>query len=181
MTSTEFEPSPPPPGPDPDGDPIQNERPKRVSYWGAVDEVKHFLPDGEQYFVIKKMNEGDRAKFERATTKDFVVEKGGDSRVKVDVATNRHELIMAAVTGWHMWGAVNTAHEEPFRSDTLRRFISNTDPSIIDELEKAIRKHNPFLSTELSSEEIQDQIDDLQNLLEVTREREAGEASSSSR
>lgn len=147
-------------------------------YWGTDEEVKHFLPDGVQYFVIKKMNEGGRAKFQRLTNQDLIVNRDQSARVKVDQARERHALITTAVTGWLLY-----KDGKPFGFDQshLELWLSRANPAWVDKLEQAIRKANPWLQSEMKSSDIREEIVRMEELLREALEREAGEASSASK
>lgn len=176
MTSqTEYEPVPE----HLDGPPV-NEQPQRKSYWGFSDITRHFLPDNEQYFEIKKMSEGDKAKYQRKTSRDFRVDRDGSGSMKVDPAGDRHELIKAGVAGWYLYGE-NPAHLEPFSPQSLERFLSVADPELISDIEMAVRKKNPWLLSEMTVAEIDKEILSLQQMREVAVEREKGEGYSSTR
>ena len=154
------------------------ENPAAVDYFSFGGTQRFMLPDGIQWIEFKIMNEGQRAKYQRMTKRDLVMGKTGDTRVGFDLADDRHALILCAVTNWSMKRGSNTA---VFSERSLRDFLEMANPSIIDDLESAIRKANKWLNNDLSVQDIDDQIRDLQEQRAEALRREAGESSSSSR
>lgn len=152
------------------------EQPTKVDYFGFQANERYYLPDGEQYIEFQIMNEGLKARFQKKTSRDLVVQRGGDARMKMDPADERHELIKTCVVGWNLYRG-----NEPvrFTDQNLRDFLTLANPKIIEDLEKAIRKANPWLLGEMKAEDIRREITNLEEMLKVAEEREAGEASSS--
>lgn len=149
-----------------------------VDYFGFQSTEKFYLPDNVQYIEFEIMNEGKKAKFQKLTTKDLVVQRGGDARMKMDPAQERHELIRQSVTGWNLYRGGNPV---PFSPTNLKDFLELANPKLIEDLEKAIRKANPWLMGEMKSEDIRREIENLEEMLKTAEEREAGEASSANR
>lgn len=160
--------------------PPHNDNPQRQVYWGQNVTERFLFPDGQTYIEYKKMLEGDRARYQRRTTRDIVLERQGDSRLKVDMANDRHELIKAAVVGWNLLSE-NGTYDEPLNQNSLEKFLAVADPKLIDDLEKAIRKFNPWLQSDVSSEDIRKEIEELEKQYDAAKRREEGEDSSSSR
>lgn len=152
-------------------------------YFGFIETKKHYLPDGVTWIEIQAMNEGQKAHFQKLTQRDMVLEKGsGNARFKIDPAVERHALIEASVIGWNlMRGGQVVPFDNAGRANPLKDFLSLANPKIVEDLEMAIRKLNPWLLAELTVEEIDKQIDELKDLREEAVKREAGEGSSSSR
>lgn len=157
-------------------------------YYGFEDSQQWFFPDKRQFIEFKRMNEGERAKFQKMTTRDVTVVRGsGDAKVRVDPATERHELIVASVTGWNLMRRDNTGKPVPvpFTKGSpgaeLEKWLQVANPTFVDALETAIRKANPWLTSEMTIEDIEKEEDRLRELKEEIRERERGEGSSSSK
>lgn len=153
------------------------------NYWGTDERIKHFLPDGKQYFVISVMNEGAKAKFQKMTNQDLVVGRDNTATVKMDPARERHELIKSSVTDWNLmqksddgsWSAA------PFSKRTLEAWLDVAPPKIVEDLEYAIRVANPWMQADMTVEEIDKEIDRLTALRVEVRNREAGEAGSANK
>lgn len=159
------------------------EQTKQVDYFGFQKLERYYLPDGVTFFELRAMNEGDKSKFQKMTQRDLVLEKGsGNARFKMDPATERHELIKASVVGWNL---VRNGQLVPFdthgRANPLEDFLTLADPKIVEGLELAIRKLNPWLMSEMTVEEIDRQIDELTEMRVAAVEREAGEGYSPSK
>lgn len=148
-------------------------------YFGFQHRERHYLPDGVSYFELEAMNEGMKSKFQKMTQRDLVLEKGsGNARMKVDPGAERHELIKASVKGWNL---TRNGQLQPFGDAALRDFLTLANPKIVEDLEVAIRKLNPWLLGDATVAEIDKQIEELQELRIEAVKREEGEASSSSK
>lgn len=148
-----------------------------VDYFGFQSSEKFYLPDGKQYIEFQIMNEGAKARFQKLTSRDLVINRNQDARVKVDPASERHALIRESVTGWNMYRAGSPVR---FGDRELKDFLELANPKIIEDLEKAIRKANPWLLQDMEPEDIKREIENLEEMLKVAEERKRGEASSSS-
>lgn len=151
-----------------------------TDYWGVDIADVWYFPDGKQFIGFKKLNEGERSKYQKQINRDITVERqSGNARMKVDQSTDRHALLSTAVTGWNIkrfqnggWVDVPFSHGTP--GSTFEQWMNGADPSLVDDLEKAVRKLNPWLTTELSVMEIDEMIADLQTQREDAVKREAG-------
>lgn len=168
ITDEEFAPSSP-----------VDETPAQVDYFGFQQSERFYFPDKVTYVEYNIMSEGMKSKFQKMTQRDVVVEKGsGNARMRMDPASERHELIRQCVTGWNL---VRNGSLVPFDSRSLKDFLELADPRLIEDLEKALRKANPWLLGEMASEDIEKEIENLQEMLEIAKEREQGEALSGSK
>lgn len=149
-----------------------------IDYFGFQANEKFVFPDGIQFIEFQIMNEGAKARFQKLTTKDLVVQRGGDARMKMDPAQERHELIRQSVVGWNMYRG---GQPIPYSDRNLKDFLELANPKLIEDLEKAIRKANPWLMAEMKVEDIDREIENLQEMRRVAVERELGEGSSSNR
>src|SRR5688572_6474931 len=147
--------------------------PQQIDYFGFQERKNYYLPDKVSYFVLEAMNEGAKAKFQKSTRRDLVLKKGsGDASFSIDPAQERHALIRECVKDWNM---MRGGQSIPFGEAGLRDFLSLADPKIVEGLELEIRKMNPWLLNELTVEEIDKQIEELQEMRKVAEERERGE------
>lgn len=157
---------------------VQVTEPVLANYWGFEETTQHVLPDGVQYFEIKKMNEGDKAKYQSATRSDIRLQRQtGDAHLKADPAAERHALLMACVVGWKLFGP--DGKELKFNKDagpfSFKSWLSGANPKIVEDLEKACRKFNPWLMADMSVEDIDREIENLNEMREVALKREQGE------
>lgn len=140
-------------------------------YWGSSETVRWVLPDGNQWLEIKKMNEGDRARYQyEAQLKMTTKRKSGDTEIDLDQAKDRASLIRNSVVNWNMRKGGEIV---PFNRQALGAWIVATNPNHIDNLITKIRKFNPFLQEDLSSKDIREQITDLEEMYEIALKREA--------
>lgn len=160
-------------------DPAEAEERQFDDYWGFSENHKFFFPDGLQFIEYKTMTEGDKQKFQRATNRDLTLSRQtGDAKVKVDQASDRNALFTVACSDWNLR---RDGKPVPFTNDgkggTLQQWLQVANPRIVEDLEKAIRLANPWLLGDMKPDDIRKQIDDLQDMLKLAEEREAGNVS----
>ena len=154
---------------------------QQQDYFGFNETRKFIFPDGITFIEFSVMNEGQKSEFQKRTSRDLVLERqSGNARMKMDQASDRHELIKATIVSWNLTrnGTALPQPKDPSKGRVqLEDFLTLADPRLIDELEKEIRKANPWLLGEMKSEDIKKEISNLQEMLEVALERERGESS----
>lgn len=157
----------------------------QMDYFGFSDEHFFYFPDGLTYVKFSKMNEGEKAKFQKQTSRDLIMERqSGNARMKMDAAADRHALISTCVTDWNLARTNRQTGQLEgirFNDAALRDFLRLADPSIVEDLELAIRKANPWLMAEMSVEDYDKEIESLQELREEAIKREEGKASSNNK
>lgn len=136
----------------------------------------------DQYVTCKIFNEGDRRKWQSAGTKDVRVDKvKGDAYFKVNTPEERKALLDIAIVDWNLRSrrkGEDGLTPIPFNPANKTKFLTETSPSVIDQIEKEIRKHEPWLMDNMKVEDIDRQIMDLQELKEDLVRREAGKGTS---
>jgi hypothetical protein len=153
--------------------------PKQDDYFGFSAEKKFYFPDGVTYIAFVTMNEGKKKKYQKATSSDLIIAKNGnESRLRVDQAEARHQLILQSVTSWNL---TRGGAPLPFGERALRDFLELGNPKLVEDLENAIRRENPWLTDQIPSAEIRKGIEELEEQYTAAVERERGEASSSGR
>jgi hypothetical protein len=167
---------------------VQLEEEVYEDYFGFDERHVFFFPDGKQYIEYQAMNEGARAKFQKSTNKDVVVERAsGNARMKVDPASERQELLKVSVTGWHLMRRNDAGKFQPVPfskgspGSTFEQWLAVANPKIVEQLEIAVRKANPWLLADQSSEEIRREIETLEEAFAAAVKRETGEGSSASK
>jgi hypothetical protein len=176
-TSTQYTPQPVDAAPDSFQQP-------QMDYFGFGGTERFLFPDKVSYVEYAIMNEGQKARFQRDTQRDLVIQRGGDARTRMDPASERHALIETSLVGWNLKrrrSADGPLEDVPFNAQTRREFLRDANPAIIEKIEVAIRKANPWLTAELSAKELYEQRDELDKLIKEAEEREAGEGSSTSK
>src|SRR5690606_23102555 len=152
--------------------------PNQEDYFGFERVERFIFPDGVTYIEYKAMNEGAKARYQSKTVRPIVIEKGGSASTRIDPAGQRHELIIASVTRWNLTRGGKAVH---FSERMLRDWLSLANPVLVENLEKAIRKVNPWLNDDLTVEAIDAEIESLQELRREVVEREQGEGSSATK
>lgn len=152
----------------------------QMDYFSFSSEETFTFPDGISQITFAVMNEGKKSKFQKITQRDLVMERSsGNARMKVDPSIERHALINESITGWNLKRGQGI--DVPFNQRSRDDFMQLADPKVIEELEKAIRKANPWMLADMKSEDIQQEIDNLEEMKVIALEREAGELASSNK
>lgn len=149
--------------------------PQYQDYFGFDENSKFMFPDGISFLVLTAMNEGARSKFQKATTSNVRVFKvTGDAGINIDIAKQREELLRASITGWNLHTMQGgTMQPVTFNQSKLNDFISKANPKLIDDVEAAIRKINPWLLDTETVEAIDAEIASLQERRDALVERAA--------
>lgn len=156
------------------GVPTEERRP--VDYFAAAGTYDVMLPDGVQYVTVKEFREGDRRKYLSKVNRDIRIEKvSGDAKMRGPAGEEKVALLQAAIVGWYLF---NGGAEFPYSERALATFIDAAPPAVIDHIDREIRKHEPWLQTEATVEEIDQEIEALQEMRAKAVEREAGKAAS---
>lgn len=152
---------------------------EQQDYFGFGGEDQFIFPDGISFVSFRVMNEGQRKKYQTLTQRDMVLErKSGDARLGMNPADERHALLRTAITGWNLKRGNRPV---PFTERALLDFLELSNPVLIDAIEKEIRHKNPWLLGEMTVEDIDKEIKNLEEAREVLLKKERGEDSSSSR
>lgn len=157
--------------------PSENQAPI-ADYWGVDEYSEWYLPDGVQYFRFKVMNEGEKSKFEKMTNQDLIVNRDQSARVKVDPSEQRHSLIKTSVVGWNLYKGGQVVD---FGPPLLEKWLQSANPKIVEELEFAIRLANPWMQSEMTTEEVDKEISRLYEVRKQLVEKAAGEADSATK
>lgn len=140
-------------------------------------EYKDFMmPDGRQSIKFKIMSEGERMRFQKRTNRPISINRKSDmASISPDVASDRQELICTSVVDWTLvqrtgdgqWVAV------PFSERNLRDWLASANPKIVSDLERAIQRANPWMQADMSVEDIEEEIKNLEVLLDEKRREES--------
>ena len=151
-------------------------------YFGFDKTEVYTLPDGKQQIFFKVMTEGQKTKFQQKTNRDIHVNRGtNDMRIKADPAGERRALIQSSVVDWTLMRRNKTTgawEKAPFSNtgspgDELSKWLDSANPKIVEELEDAIRKANPWLQADMTVEQIDEELQRLHDLrAEVVKENE---------
>lgn len=137
-------------------------------YFGFSTSRNVVLPDGKSFVTIKQLNEGDRKVYLNAVNKDITIQRStGDAKMKVASGDDRHALLKAAIIGWNLHRRnerTGDLEPVPFRDNEVTKFLNAANPKVIDLIEKEIRKDNDWIVGEVTVEDIDKQIEELQEL-----------------
>lgn len=150
---------------------------QQQSYFGFDERFQVVLPDGISFIEHKVLNEGARKVYLDNLNREVAIKKvSGDAHMKLQSGSDKHRLLEAAICGWNLLdkdlNPLTFSKGSP--GSTLMQFLEQASPSIIDLIEKDIRKHNPWLMSEMSVEDIDKQIEELHEMREVKVKEEAG-------
>jgi hypothetical protein len=141
-------------------------------YFGFAKTEAYTLPDGKQQIFFQVMNEGQKTQFQKKISMDIHVnQQTRDTRIKTDVAGERRALITSSVTGWSLkqrnpqgqWVDAQFGNNGT-PGDLLNQWLDKADPKIVEGLEDAIRKANPWLQQEMTVEQIDEEMSRLADL-----------------
>lgn len=156
-----------------------------INYFGFSSTERWYFPgqsripdDRKQYLVVKKMSEGDKARFQKTTNRDIRIQRTtGDARMSMDAVAERHELIRISVTDARV---MMPGPDGKLRFDdkkvevVVKNLLDNGDPDVVQQLEKFIRELNPWMRADMSVEEIDKEIERLQEIKREKADEEAG-------
>lgn len=149
----------------------------QVDYFAPEPDATTFLPDGVSYVTHKKLTEGDRKAYLKVVNKDIKIQKGtGDALMRLASGEERTALLQVALTGWNL---VSGGSPLPFNPQNLRKFLDNGRVEVLEVIEKAVRKNNPWLMSDVTVEDIDAEIESLQEQRQLILDRESGKDASS--
>lgn len=165
---------------------IVEEKVEFVDYFTFEERLRWYFPDKKHYIEYKPMTEGDRRKYQSKTMTTMSMNRAsGDSKIGINVARDREELLNISVIGWFMErrdGLGNIVSVDfTDKNHGWNAWSTRANPKYIEDLEKAIRKANPWMQSDLDIDEIDAEIDRLQTLRTELRDRQLGEESSSNK
>lgn len=144
----------------------------QVDYFGFEETHVVLLPDGISFIEHKTLNEGQRRKYLNGMNRDVIIERAsGNAKMSMAPGDERFSLLSTAITGWNLKRAGNPL---PFNAQNLRLFLDSAPPKIIDLIDKEVRKVNAWLLEDMSIEDLEKEIENLQELIEEKRKEEAG-------
>lgn len=120
------------------------------------------LPDGVSYVDIKVLNEGARRKYLNSVNREVKLQKAtGDAVMQLATGDERKAILESSICGWNL---MRGGQPLAFSAANVREFLDRTNPKLIDIIEKEVRRINPWLTAEVSIEEIDKQIEELTEL-----------------
>lgn len=151
---------------------VSTEEPTFVDYFNTDTTVEVALPDGKQTVTIQMLSEGKRRKYLNAINKDVVVQRTtGDARMRMAPGDDRYALLTESIVGWTL---LRGGKPVAFDGRTLDQFLTMAPPTVLDVIEKEVRRLNPWLAAELTVEQIDQQIEALKEQRDVLIRRQEG-------
>lgn len=141
----------------------------QVDYFGFDETYRVELPDGKSFVEHQALNEGARRRYMNDVNREVRLQKGGDAFMSMATGDERHSLLESAISGWNL---MRGGKPVAFNKQELRAFLTSAPPKIIDLIEKDIRDKNDWLTGDVTEEDIDEQIEELEEL----RERIRGDA-----
>lgn len=158
---------------------VSTTTPVQADYFGFEETHQVMLPDGVSWIQHKTMTEGDRRQYlDKVNREVRLLKTSGDAVMKMQAGQERHVLLTAAIVGWNLTrGGQPVPFSKGSPGANLEQFLDKADPKLIDLIEKDIRKHNPWLMADLSVEDIDKQIEELQEMRDIKIKEQEGNAS----
>lgn len=151
----------------------------QADYFGFSTVKRHFLPDGASYVELKVLNEGERRAYLNETNREVKFARGsGDAHLRMRPGDDKMSLLKVSIVGWNL---IQNGQPLPFNLKNLDKFLTVTDPRLIDSIEKEVRRTNPWLLSDMSVEDIDEEIANLQEMRQAKIEEEEGKDTSSTR
>ena len=148
-------------------------------YFGFEESHKVYLPDGVSYVEFEVMSEGRRRHYLNQTNRDVRIDKRTqDAHMSMKPGDERHALLMETISDWNLHRGGKPV---PFSKNNLEQFLEKANPRIIDRIEKEVRKAHPWLMAEMTVEDIDREIANLEEMREIVLKEEKGNDSSASR
>jgi hypothetical protein len=141
----------------------------------AFDQTERIvLPDEVSYVDVRVLNEGARRKYLNELNKEVRLQKAtGDAVMKLASGDERRSILEESVVGWNL---TRNGNPVEFNRGNLRTFLDKANPRVIDVIYERVRKINPWLTQEVTVEEIDNQIAELEQLREEKLKEEEGKA-----
>ena len=147
-----------------------------VDYFGFDETHRVVLPDGRSSVDHKTLNEGARRKYLNSVNREVTFQKAtGDARMKIASGDEKAALLKAAICGWNL---MRSGQPVAFTDRTLGEFLDKASPEIIDIIHKDIQRANPWLTADVTVEDIDKEILELQEARQRKLDEEAGKAAS---
>ena len=148
----------------------------QVEYYGVDEHYDVYFPDGATYVTCKTMTEADRQRYQAKVNRDVKIERQtGNMQMKLAQGEDRMALLQAAIVGWNL---IRNGQSVPFTKGSsgaeLEKWIAQAPPSVIDMIERQIRRRESWLTGEATLEDIDKQIADLEEMREEKLKESAG-------
>lgn len=141
-------------------------------YFGFDTTEKVSLPDGVSWIEFKILNEGDRARYLNAQNRKVTIRKGsGDAELEMAPGEDRKNLLSIAIVGWNL---VRNGEPVRFTAGNLNQFLQLANPEIVDLIHKEVTLAHPWLLDDMTLEQVDQEIENLQAIRNKIQDREEG-------
>lgn len=158
-------------------DGVAGDEPVQEDYFSVEDVTykSYCFPDGVTYIEFKKLSHGDRRDYLNKTNRGVSMNRGtGDMKFETKAGDDRDTLLKMAVCGWNM---LREGAPVPFSKAVFEQWLPKANPDWTDELEKDIRRENPWLLADMTIEDMEKERDRLNELIDTKRREEEGKES----
>jgi hypothetical protein len=153
---------------------VSSTTPVQADYFAFEEYRQVPLPDGTSWVQIKALNEGDKRKYLNSINREVKIGKiTGDATMSLATGEEREAILRASICGWNLQRG---GQPVPFSKHELDGFLSKGNPKIFDIIEKEIRSLNTWLLSDVTVEDIDKQIEELEELRAVKVREEEGNA-----
>jgi len=152
----------------------------QVDYFGFEETQNVIMPDGKSYVIIQALNEaGRRAYLNRVNREVRITKQTGDAVMQLANGSERQILLSHAVVGWNFVtrDKVGNMVPVPYSERKLTEWLEKANPNIVDIVDKAVRKQNPWLMADVTLEDLLKQREELDEEIEKKRAEEEGKES----
>lgn len=151
----------------------------QVDYFGFDETHTVMLPDGKSFVQHRTLNEGARRKYLNAVNRDVKFQKStGDAIMRIASGDEKAALLKAALCGWNL---IRNGQPLAFNDRNLTEFLDKASPQIIDLIHKDIQQANSWLTSDVTVEDIDKEIAELQEQRQRLLEEESGKAASATK
>lgn len=149
---------------------VADSTPVQDDYFAFDVREQVLFPDGVSFVEIKALDEGARRKYMNSVNREVRLQKQtGDAVMQLASGDERKAILESAMCGWNL---KRNGAAVPFSDGNVRDFLNKAAPAVVDLIEKAVRKQNPWIVGDVTVEDIDKQIEELNELRE-TKVREA--------
>lgn len=155
---------------------LPTREPIAVDYFGFDETHRVMLPDGVSWIDHKVLTEGARRKYLNKVNRDVRIQKAsGDAIMRIATGDEKAALLSSAICGWNL---SRGGQPVPFNDRNLSEFLDKASPKIIDLIHKDIAVHNNWLNADVTIEDIDKEIAELQELRQRKLDEEQGKVGS---
>jgi len=156
-------------------DGVADSAPVQADYFAFDETTVVDLPDGKSFIEIKALNEGARRSYMNKVNRDVRIQRAsGDAVMQLATGEERLAILEKSIVGWNL---TRNGAAVPCDDKGKTDFLNRANPKIVDLVYRAVQDLNPWLTQEVTVEEIDKQIEELKELREKKVKEAEGNAS----